>query len=394
MAGKRRVLVVNQYAFPREYGGITRNFDMFSRLKGWQFRILSTSRNHYSGEIMHVDDPRWSLLSIPAYHGNGFRRMLGWGVFAAKATLRGLATRADVYFGSSPHLLAPTAAMLVAALRRRPFVLEVRDLWPESIVTGGTLRPGSTVHRILVGLETTLYRRAAQIVVVTTGWESHFESLGIDLGKITVISNGADLADYEVAETKEELRQRYGISGFTAIFTGNHSPYVGLETILDAAAQLPDVNFVCVGNGSRKAWAVEEASRRGLGNVDFRDPISKPELPKLLKACDVGLHTISPQSVFDKGMSPNKLFDYMATGIPAVSNARVPLRKVVVDDQVGAVTEPEDLASGIARVRDADTATRARWVAEGRRIMAERFSLESAAAQLEAVLDRACRAAT
>ncbi|HOA89452.1 MAG TPA: glycosyltransferase family 4 protein [Armatimonadota bacterium] len=387
MPGKRRVLVINHYAFPREYGGLTRNFDMFSRLKNWQFRIIATSRNHYTGEVMVVKDPRWTLLSIPSYSGNGSRRILGWILFAIKATLKALRTRADVYFGSSPHPLAAAGAMVVAAVRRRPFVLEVRDLWPESIVTGGTLRAGSGVHTALVWLERLLYRRAAKIVVVTKGWENHFESLGIDIGKVTVISNGADLADYDVPDSKDALRQRYGISGFTAVFTGNHSPYVGLELILDAAAALPDVNFVCVGNGSRKAWAISESANRGLTNVEFRDPIGKPELPWLLKACDVGLHTISPQSVFDKGMSPNKLFDYMASGIPIVSNARIPLRDVVKDDQAGPVVEPDELAQGIARVRDADPQTRVRWSQEGRRIMEDRFSLRAAAARLEAVLD-------
>lgn len=385
----KRVLVINQYAFPREYGGITRNFDMFSRLTGWQFRIISTSRNHYSGEIMRAADPRFSLVSVPAYHGNGVKRMLGWVVFAAKATLKGLATPADVYFGSSPHLLAPLSALVVARLRRRPFVLEVRDLWPESIVTAGSLREGSTVHRLLVWLERLLYRQAAQIVVVTTGWEDHFERLGIDLAKVTVISNGADLADYQVEASRDELRARHGITGFTAVFTGNHSPYVGLDMIVEAATKLPDVNFVLVGNGSRKQWAMDEVATRGLTNVDFRDPIGKPELPSLLAACDVGLHTISPQSVFDKGMSPNKLFDYLASGLPSVSNAKVPLREVISDDQVGAVTEPDELADGIARVRDADAATKVRWVAEGRRLMAERFSLQAAATKLEAVLNRA-----
>ena len=391
MSTPKRVLVINQYAFPREYGGITRNFDMFSRLRDWQFKILATSRNHYSGEVMVVDDKRFVLVPIPAYHGNGVMRMLGWGVFAVQTTLRGLATKADVYVGSSPHMLAPLSALIVAKLRRRPFVMEVRDLWPESLVTAGALREGSRLHRVLVGLERMLYRQARQIVVVTKGWEDQFEALGIDASKITIISNGADLADYEVGATREELHAKYGISGFTAVFTGNHSPYVGLDMILDAAETLPDVNFVLVGSGSKKEWAIGEASARGLANVDFRDPIGKPELPSLLKACDVGLHTISPQSVFDKGMSPNKLFDYMASGIPAVSNARVPLREVIVDDQVGAVTEPEALAEGIARVRDADDATRDRWVAEGRRLMAERFSLQAAADTLEGVLNRALR---
>lgn len=394
MSDKPRVLVINQYAFPREYGGITRNFDMFSRLRNWKFRIMATSRNHYSGEVMSASDPRFTLIDIPAYEGNGFKRMLGWVVFATKTTLKGLTTRADVYFGSSPHLLAPLSALVVAKLRRRPFVLEVRDLWPESLVTAGGLRRGSAVHKVLVWLERLLYRQASQIVVVTTGWEDHFESLGISTQKVTAINNGADLADFEVAQTKEELRARYGISGFTAIFAGNHSPYVGIDLIVEAAQKLPEVNFLLVGDGSRKAWAIEEAARLGLTNITFHDPVGKHELPSLLKACDVGLHTISPQSVFDKGMSPNKLFDYLSGGLPCVSNARVPLSSVISDGQVGAVVEPDELAKGISQVKEADETTRSRWIAEGRRLMSERYSLQGSADRLEQVLCRALEGKT
>lgn len=391
MSSKRTVVVINQYAFPREYGGITRNFDMFSRLDKWHFQILTTSRNHYSGAIMKVNDQRFSMLWVPNYRGNGLMRLVGWGIFAVQATLKGLFCKSDIVFGSTPHLLAPLSALVVSRIRRKPFVLEVRDLWPESIVTAGALTEGTVTHRILVRLERMLYRRASQIVVVTAGWEEHFESLGIDPRKITVISNGADLTDYEVAESRETLRARYGINGFTAVFTGNHSPYVGLETIVESADCLPDMKFLLVGSGSRKQWAIDEVARRCLTNVAFMEPIGKSELPSLLKACDVGLHTIAPQSVFDKGMSPNKLFDYMASGLPSVSNARIPLRNVISDDQVGAVTEPKDLVEGLIRVRDADEATRRRWTAEGLTLMQEKFSLNSAAKKLEIVLERASK---
>lgn len=386
---KRRVLVINQYAFPREYGGITRNFDMFTRLKKWAPAIVATSRHHLTGETMTAVDDRFTLLPVPAYSGNGAARLIGWGVFAAEAFGVGLAKRPKLVFGSSPQLLAAVSAGLVSWLSRVPFVLEVRDLWPESLVAGGALERGSSVHKILVEVERRLYAHADQIVVVTKGWEDHFAALGIDVSKVNVISNGADLAEFEVPETKEQLREEFGFTRFTCIFSGSHSPYVGLDLIVDAAEQLPDVDFVLIGSGSGKQAAVDAVQAKGLTNVRFLDQMPKDRMVRVLRAGDAGLHTVSPQSVFDKGMSPNKLFDYMAAGLTVVSNAKVPLREVISDDEVGAVVDPDDLVAGITRVHDADEATHQRWRARARQLMEERFSLQAAADKLEAVLDKA-----
>ncbi|GAA1389618.1 glycosyltransferase family 4 protein [Luteococcus peritonei] len=388
-ARTRRALVVNQYAFPREYGGITRNFDMFSRLAKWDFRIISSQRHHMTGELMSSVDRRFNLVPVPAYAGNGGKRVLGWGVFAVEAFVTGLGKHCDVVFASSPQLLAPVAGLALAKVRRKPFVMEVRDLWPESLVSGGSLKAGSALHKVLVAVERTLYREAAQIVVVTDGWADHFRSLGIDTGKITVVPNGADLDEFDVPETKQELRRRYGLERFTAVFSGSHSSYVGLDLILEAAHQLPDVDFLLIGSGARKQWAVDEVAARGLTNVRFHGQVDKTELVRLLKACDAGLHTVTAQAVFNKGMSPNKLYDYMASGLMVVSNARQPLAKVISDDEVGAVVDPDQLVEGIRRVRDADQATRERWHTRARQLMTDRFGLQASADLLEAALDRA-----
>ena len=383
---QRKVSVINHYAFPPGSGGITRNFDMFSRLRGWQ---PHANINHTSGERMTVDDPRYTLVPIPQYKGNGVKRVLGWVAFAAGAGARALARPADVIFASSPQILSPAVGMVVAALRRKPFVVEVRDLWPESLVSGGALKEGSALHKVLQGLEKTIYAHARQIVVVTKGWEDHFREIGINVDKITVVPNGADLAEYEVKESREELRKEYGISGFTAVFSGTHANYVGLDLIVDAARRLPDVNFLLVGAGARKQWAIDEVAKLRLTNVTFHDQVPKSELVRILSACDVGLHTVSPQSVFDKGMSPNKLYDYMAAGLAVVSNAKVPIRDVISDDEVGACVDPTDLVAGIERVRDADEATMKRWHERARELMANKYSLQASVDKLARVLEKA-----
>lgn len=386
-APQRPVLVLQHYALPRDQGGGTRAIDLFGRLKKWTPTIIASNFGHTSRQAFTTSDKRFALVPVPRYNSNGMARMAGWGVYAAEAFAVGLTKPADVVFGSSPHMLAPVAALALARIKRVPFVVEIRDLWPESIVTAGELEEGSALHRALVALETLLYRQAARIVVVTAGWEDHIAALGADAGKVVVIPNGTEVSDFQVSESKESLRQKWNVSGYTAVFTGAHGPYVGLHLILDAAEQLPDVNFLLVGAGPRKAEAIEDAKRRGLTNVEFRDPVAKQDLASLLAACDVGLHTVTPQPVFDKGMSPNKLFDYLASGLPVVTNAKIPLRRVLTDDQCGAVVEPDGLAEGIRRVRAADEGTLKRWRDNAMELMVSRFSRSSAAQTLERVLD-------
>lgn len=382
-----KVLVIQHYAMPRDQGGGTRHIDLFGRLQKWTPTIVASNFGHTSRSKVTTSDKRFKLVPVPAYGDNGLSRMAGWAVFAAEAFAVGLWPKAHVVFGSSPHMLAPVAAMALAKVKGAPFVLEVRDLWPESIVAAGQLREGSKLHKVLVGLETVLYKQAARIVVVTGGWEDHIAALGADPSKVVVIPNGTEVSDFEVSESKEELRERYGISGYTAVFAGSHGPYVGLPLLLDAAEQLPHVNFLLVGAGADKQKAIEDAQRRGLTNVTFRDPVAKSELPSLLRACDVGIHSVTPQPVFDKGMSPNKLFDYLAAGLPVVTNAKVPLRTVVQDDLCGAVVEPDGIAEGVERVRQADEATLRRWRDSAMELMTTRFSRTSAAQTLERVLD-------
>ena len=122
--GKRPVLVINQYALPRNKGGGTRHIDLFGRLEKWRPTIVATSRNHSTGEVMTADDDRFVFLPSPAYHGNGIARMVGWGVFATESFLYGLWPKSAVVVGSSPQLLVPASALALARIKRVPFVME------------------------------------------------------------------------------------------------------------------------------------------------------------------------------------------------------------------------------------------------------------------------------
>jgi glycosyltransferase involved in cell wall biosynthesis len=384
----KHVLVLNQFALPPSEAGGTRHIDLFSRVQGWTPLIIAGNRNHGTQEVFDTDDKRFRLTWLPPQHGGGLARIIGWIIYAVQAFFLTITRRQlDLVYGSSPHLLAPFAGLAAARVRRVPFVLEVRDLWPESIVAAGKMTPGSVSHRVLTSLERLLVTQAERIVVVTSGWEDHFAQLGVPVSKITVIPNGTEASDFIVSETRETLRAAYRISGFTAIFAGSHGPKDGIDLILDAAAKTPEINFLLVGAGASKRQAEARIRQQNITNLEFRTPIPKTELARLLGACDVGIHAVTPLSVFEKGMSPNKLFDYMASGLPVVSNAEHALRDVIVDGECGPLGGSDSLVDCLRRVYEADETTRAEWGRRGRQLVVERFSRSAAAARLTAILN-------
>lgn len=384
----RDVLVVNQFALPRTEAGGTRHIDLFSRVEGWRPLIVAGDRNHYTQDRYATADDRFRLLRVPKQRGGGASRLVGWLAFGAQAFAACVTRpRVDLVLGSSPQPIAALSALAAARVRRRPFVLEVRDLWPESIVAAGKLVEGSLVHRVFCLIERVLATQATRVVCVTDGWEDHFLRLGVPTDRMVVVPNGTEPSDFKVAESRQNLRDRLSLKGFTAVFAGAHGPKDGVDLVVDAAARLPTVHFLLVGSGPAKAGLVDRVRREHLSNVEFREPVPKVELAELLRACDVGIHAVAPLTVFDKGMSPNKLFDYLAAGLPVVSNAEGALRRIVIDGECGRLGGTSELAFCIEAVRDASAEQRAAWSARAEEVLRHRYGRRAAAATLAEVMN-------
>ncbi|MBO1767486.1 glycosyltransferase family 4 protein [Allobranchiibius sp. GilTou38] len=387
----KQVLVLNQFALPRSQGGGTRHIDLFSRLKGWEPKIVAGDRNHYTQEQYATDDGRFQLVGVPTQSGGAKARLQTWLVYCGKAAVEGIKYRdLDVVFASSPHLLTPLTGWAVARLKGAAFVLEVRDLWPESFVAADLLERDSLLHKALQYLEAFLVSRADEVVVVTDGWEDHLTSIGADLDHYNVIRNGTEPSDFTIEGfDREAERAKLGLERTTAVFAGAHGPKDGIDLILDAAKEVPDIDFLLVGDGPIKVAAIERGRVEGITNVTFRDSVPKDQLARLLRACDIGIHAVTPLPVFELGMSPNKLFDYLAAGLPIVSNAGAPVRQLIGESEVGYVGPSDSLPKGLRTAIDADTATKTAWKERGTDILAAQFNRADAAAQLETVLNQA-----
>lgn len=387
-----RVLVLNHFAKPRGSSGGTRHVDIFGRLESWGVQILASNRCYLNPGDKEGSDRTLRAVWTSPYAGAGVLRVLNWATYALGALVMGLrGARPDVVVGSSPHLLAPLAAWVIAKRYRVPFVLEVRDLWPQALVEMGALASGSRCHRVLRRLESWLYQRGDRVVVLTEGVAAELADRGVDEGRIAVIPNGADPMDFRVGMSRAELRGRLGFEGTVFVYAGAHGPANGLNRILDAAEAIgedhPEARFVLVGDGPTKAELLGAAEERGLSHVRFLDPVSKSSLPDILAAADVGLHVLADVSLFRKGVSPNKVVDYMAAGLPVLTNCPGVVGDVVLDAKAGEVVEPCELEKGIRALLSRTDEGRRRLGTAGREYVGLQRSPRQLARQLERLLE-------
>src|SRR3546814_814459 len=204
----RSVLVLNHFAVPRGQAGGTRHVELFSRLEGWRHLIIASHLNHLTGEPQEPE-PGFMPVKVLGYKVNGWLRILNWISYAWAAFFAGVRQRrVDVVYASSPHLLAALSGWAIAVIRRVPFVLEIRDLWPKVLVDMGQLNASSPIYRALTVLENFLYARATMIVVMADGSRTELMARGISDDKIVYIPNGADPEDFKPSQARDELRTR------------------------------------------------------------------------------------------------------------------------------------------------------------------------------------------
>jgi glycosyltransferase involved in cell wall biosynthesis len=389
----RRVIVLNHFAAPRGAPGGTRHVELFGRLENWSALVVGARLNYFTRRRIDLDDDLFRSVPVVPYSGNGLVRIVNWLSYAVAALLVALRLpRPDVVYASSPHLLTGVSGWLAARIRKSIFVLEIRDLWPAVLTDMGHMSETSPVFRALQTLESFLYRRADAIVVMARGVEATLrDDHHVAPDKLIFIPNGADPSDFEPPAPRAELRVRYGLHGTVFAYTGAHGPANGLDLLLDAAASLQrsrtDVTFLLVGDGPSKASLVERAQREGLTNVSFFQPVPKEEMPALLGAVDVGVHVLADIPLFRYGVSPNKLYDYMAAGLPVITNTPGEVEALVLESRGGIAVRPDGLRGAIEEMIAATEAQRDAWGMAGRDYIARTRSRTALAARLQGALD-------
>jgi len=298
----------------------------------------------------------WTYITANA----GFaKRTLDYLSFMVTSFLAGLVQRRpDVIVGTSPQFFTNCAAWMLSVFRWRPFVFELRDLWPESIKTVGAMQDSAAL-RLMERLELFLYRRAAAVVAVTESFRRNLIARGIDGAKIHVITNGVDLTRFQPMARDAELVGRLGLTDrFIAGYIGTHGMAHALETVLEAAAlmrqhpQGANVRFVLLGDGAQKQALKARAQRMALDNVLFLDTVPKAEVPRYWSLLDVSIIHLRKADNFTQ-VIPSKLFECMGMGIPVLHGVAGESAEIVKREGVGLTFEPENvqaLCEGLLRL--------------------------------------------
>ena len=272
--------------------------------------------------IEEIDGIRVVRVKTYITSNEGFvLRTLDYLSFMVSALFVGLfEKRPDIVVGTSPQFFSALGAWLLSVIKWRPFVFELRDLWPASIVTVGAMKRGLTI-RLLERLELFLYRRATIIVSVTESFRHDLVERGIDRNKIQVVRNGVDLSRYQPRRRSIELAERLGISGrFVVAYLGTHGMAHALDNVLRAAQLLaddPDIVFLLVGHGAQKQMLRARAAEMKLNNVVFHKSVSKEQMPELWSTCDVALVHLKDDPVFSS-VVPSKIFEAFGMGKPVI----------------------------------------------------------------------------
>lgn len=255
----------------------------------------------------------------------------------------------DLLFATTTPLTAGISGIAARWMRGKPFVFEVRDLWPELPQAMGVIR-NPVVLKLMSVLEWASYRSAHRLVGLSPGIVRGIRRRGVDAGRIAMIPNGCDLHIFSDAQTPPWRPKGVSLGDLMAVFAGTHGLANGLDAVLDGAAQLKargrdDVKIVLIGDGREKPRLIARAAAEGLSNVLFHHPVPKARLSGLMAATDVGIQCLADVPAFYFGTSPNKFFDYIAAGLPVLNNYPGWLADMIQEAGCGFAVPPRDPAA-------------------------------------------------
>lgn len=256
--------------------------------------------------------------------------------------------RPDVVIATSPQFFTALAGWFVGWVRRRPFVFEVRDLWPDSIVAVGAMQEGLSI-KFARRIERFLYRRAALIVTVTSSCRDLLIERGVDCDKIVVVTNGIDTGKLTPGPPLQALRERLTLVGKTVVsYIGTVGMAHGLQMILDAAheclTRMPNIQFLIVGSGAELNDLQAQAARRSLRNITFVGRVAHDEIVEYWRLSDITLVLLKDTPLF-RTVIPSKIFEAMATGTPIVTNVRGELQTILEPLGAAEVVEPDSVVA-------------------------------------------------
>lgn len=401
---KKNVWMLNHYAQEPGGPGGTRHFSLAYHLQryGWTASIiaasteLNTNRQRLNTEeesrVDCFDGVPFLWLKTPPYKGNGGGRMVNMLTYTYRAVQeKYLASlpRPDVVIGSSVHPFAAWAGARLAARYRVPFLFEVRDLWPQTLIDLGRITPNGLQARVMRALEKSLYNRAVRTITLLPRAWVYIESLGIPRERVFWLPNGVDLSGFPYAPVSK------GKNPFVFMYFGAHGNANGLDNVLRAFALLeadpsaPEARLRLIGDGPMKSALRRLATELGLRGVTFEDPIPKSRIPALAAEADAYVFNLVDAPVFRYGISSNKLFDFLAGGRPVIFSCDA-ANNPVEEAKAGLTVppgNPERLAGAMRTLATMPIDRRRQFGENARRYVEQTHDYSKLAGRLAGLLD-------
>lgn len=354
-----KILYLHQHFTTPSGSGGTRSYEMARRLVAEGHEVTMVCGSYQGGDTgiagsfeknrrTGITDGI-SIIEFDLSYANsdGFiKRARTFLRYALGATKLSLTADYDVVFATTTPLTVGLPGIAARWLRRKPFVFEVRDLWPELPKAMGVIK-NPLVIKLLSALEFASYRSAHRCIALSPGIKEGIAARGVHPDKIELVPNGCDIALFESSASVPWRPAGVETTDLMAVFSGTHGQANGLHNVLNAAKILQDrgqtqIKIVLIGNGRLKPDLVRQAAENGLTNVVFHDPVPKKQLTGLIASADIGIQSLANVPAFYYGTSPNKFFDYIAAGLPVLNNYPGWVADLVTENKCGFAIPPDD----------------------------------------------------
>lgn len=401
-----RILFLSHYFPPEVNAPATRTYEHCRQWvrDGHHVTVVTCAPNHPQGKVyegyrnrIYQRETRDGISVVRVWTfvtaNEGFlKRTLNYISYMCSAVMVSLfLPKADVVLSTSPQFFNGLAGYVVSKLRRISWVLEIRDLWPESIVAVGAIK-SPTIITLLEWIERFAYRKADRIVPVTDSFKAYMLGKGIDAGKIDVVKNGVDLAQYVPLDGASALAEELGVKGkFVVSYFGTHGMAHHLETIFHAAHRLSGSNnivFLMVGDGAERRALLQMRDDMALGNVMMLDQQPKSRMRDFWALSDISLVLLKKSDLF-KTVIPSKIFESLAMAKPIILGVEGESADLLRAAKAGVCIEPEQADELAARVLElSQNPERCQQLGRnGRRYVMEHFDRIVLARKLASVLE-------
>ncbi len=311
------------------------NFPDGKVYNGYKNRLFQ-KENMDGIEVIRV----WSYMSP----NSGFiKRVFDYFSFAFSSFLAGLFKKTDIIIATSPQFFTTWSAYFLSKIKRKPWIFELRDIWPESIQSVGAIRHKKIID-FLEKIELGLYKDSSRVIAVTDAFKKNLISRGINANKISVVTNGSNMElFYQRDKNKKLLKELKLEDKFIIGYIGTHGMAHSLDFIVKSISKIDDksIHFLFIGNGAMKETIVGIAKELNLKNITFLNSIPKEDVPKYLSIVDISLAPLKKSDTF-KSVIPSKIFEASAMRKPTLLGVEGQAQKIIEKYGAGLCFEPEN----------------------------------------------------